>query len=99
MRLHFRTYGQGRPVIIILHGLFGSLDNLHTISTRLASQFRVIAVDQRNHGESPHAPEMDFALMASDLEELMRANGIEQADALGHYMDGKIFLPFAAAYP
>jgi pimeloyl-ACP methyl ester carboxylesterase len=98
MRLHFRTYGQGRPVII-LHGLFGSLDNWHTISTRLASQFRVIAVDQRNHGESPHAPDMDFALMASDLEELMTANGIDQADVLGHSMGGKTAMHFAATYP
>jgi pimeloyl-ACP methyl ester carboxylesterase len=98
MRLHFRTYGQGRP-LIILHGLFGSFDNWHTISTRLASRFRVIAADQRNHGESPHAPEMDFALMAGDLEELMKANGMDQADVLGHSMGGKTAMQFAATYP
>ena len=45
MDLHFETYGQGEP-LIILHGLLGSLENWRSISARLAAHFKVIAVDQ-----------------------------------------------------
>src|SRR5437868_2846028 len=70
MQLHFRSYGLGPP-LIILHGLFGSLENWHSISQKLAADFQVFAVDQRNHGRSPHAAEMDYQLMAEDLKELV----------------------------
>jgi esterase len=54
MQLHFQAYGAGRP-LIILHGLFGSLDNWHSMSRQLGEHFSVLALDQRNHGQSPTA--------------------------------------------
>ena len=59
-----------------MHGLFGSSDNWHPIAQRLAESFHVFAVDQRNHGLSPHNDEMNYALMAGDLNEFMTALGI-----------------------
>ena len=72
MQLHFKESGQGRAVIL-LHGLFGSSDNWHHIALRLAEKFRVFALDQRNHGQSPHSDEMNYPLMAGDVNEFMIA--------------------------
>ena len=98
MQLHFESYGQGPP-LIILHGLFGSLENWHSISRNLAADFRVLAVDQRNHGRSPHAPEMSYHLMADDLKEFFAAEHLESVNLLGHSMGGKTAMLFALIYP
>jgi esterase len=98
MQLHFKTYGTGAP-LIILHGLFGSLDNWHSITRRLGEHFQVLAVDQRNHGQSPHSAEMNYAAMAEDVIELMRAQHLEHANVMGHSMGGKTAMQLALHRP
>jgi pimeloyl-ACP methyl ester carboxylesterase len=98
VHLHFKVSGQGRAVIL-LHGLFGSADNWHHIALRLAEQFQVFAVDQRNHGQSPHGDKMSFPLMAADLEIFFIARGIGSAFVLGHSMGGKTAMQFALQFP
>ena len=98
MKLNLKTYGQG-SAIVILHGLFGSLDNWVTHARTLESDYTVILVDQRNHGKSPHDPLLDYGRMAEDLRELMDDHGITQAHLLGHSMGGKTVMEFAGRYP
>jgi esterase len=98
MHLHYEEYGQGEP-LIILHGLFGSLENWHTIGRRLAERFRVVAVDQRNHGRSPHSAEMTYPLMAQDVLELMQKLGLSNTFLLGHSMGGKTAMQLALLHP
>ena len=98
MQLYFKESGQGRPVIL-LHGLFGSSDNWHYLAQKLAGQYRVLAVDQRNHGASPHSPQMDYPLMAADLSELMSGLRVSSAMVLGHSMGGKTAMQFALQFP
>lgn len=98
MRLHYREYGRGIPVIL-LHGMFGSLDNWHAVSCRLASNFRVFALDQRNHGRSPHSRDMDYVLMASDVVEFLDARSLASAHVVGHSMGGKAAMQFALSFP
>lgn len=98
MRLHFQTVGHG-PALIILHGLFGSSDNWIPIARKLSDAFKVIAVDQRNHGRSPHSAEMNYPLMADDLAGLMEDHGLERAHILGHSMGGKTAMQFALSHP
>ena len=96
--LHFETRGHGPP-LVILHGLFGSLDNWHTVSNQLAPHFQVLAVDQRNHGRSFHSPEMAYPLMARDLLDFLERQGLGRASLLGHSMGGKTAMEFALRYP
>ena len=98
MQLHFEEYGQGPP-LIILHGLFGSLDNWKPMSRKLGGHFHVFALDQRNHGRSPHSSEMNYPLMADDLAGFMQANGLSSGHVLGHSMGGKTAMQFALRYP
>jgi pimeloyl-ACP methyl ester carboxylesterase len=98
MRLHFKESGQG-PAVVLLHGLFGSSDNWHTIATRLAETFRVFALDQRNHGQSPHSAEMDYPLMAADVDRFCAARGLASARVIGHSMGGKTAMQLALHFP
>src|ERR1035437_1680560 len=98
MQLNFKESGQGRAVIL-LHGLFGSSDNWHPIALRLAENFHVFAVDQRNHGQSPHSEEMNYSVMADDVAEFMVSRGIESAVIIGHSMGGKTAMQFALQFP
>jgi len=98
MQLYFREFGEGRPVIL-LHGLFGSSDNWYPIALRLAETFHVYALDHRNHGQSPHSAEMDYPLMAADVDKFCAAHGLEQARVVGHSMGGKTAMQLALHFP
>lgn len=99
MELNYKGYGNGKPVLVILHGLFGSLDNWHTLATRWGEHFRVLAVDQRNHGRSPHAGEFNYEVMARDLHEFLQQQELQEAVLLGHSMGGKTVMQFAMDFP
>jgi len=98
MELNYKTFGQGDP-LIILHGMFGTLDNWQTIGKQLAEHFTVYILDQRNHGRSPHDDLIDYPTMAQDLQHFMESHWIFKAHVLGHSMGGKTAMQFALEYP
>jgi esterase len=98
MRLHSSVSGSG-PVVIILHGLFGSSGNWRSVAQRLATSFEVHALDLRNHGASPWYTDMSYPAMAEDVREYMRFRGINAACVVGHSMGGKVAIELALATP
>jgi pimeloyl-ACP methyl ester carboxylesterase len=94
MELHFESAGHGPP-LLILHGLYGSLENWRSMTRHLSEVFQVFAIDLRNHGRSPHSSEMTYPSMAGDVREFMRAQQLERAHILGHSMGGKVAMQFA----
>lgn len=98
MELNFKSFGQGEPVII-LHGMFGTLDNWQTLAKKLAENYLVYIVDLRNHGKSPHDDEFSYKIMANDVKEFMEANWIFEAAVIGHSMGGKVAMQLAYEYP
>lgn len=98
MRLHFKELGTGRP-LVVLHGLFGSSDNWMGVAPRFAQHFRVILVDLRNHGLSPHSDEMNWTVMAGDLAGFFDTHALEQVHVLGHSLGGKVAIQFALEFP
>jgi esterase len=78
------------PPLVLLHGLFGQARNFSQIQRALAQRWRVIALDQRNHGASPHAPDMHYAAMAEDVLDTLAALDALPAALLGHSMGGKV---------
>lgn len=88
------------PPLLIAHGLFGSGRNWGAIARRLAAGRRVLAVDMRNHGESPRADSQGYPDMAADLAEVIAAEGGgEPMDVLGHSMGGKAAMALALLHP
>lgn len=98
MELHTRIHGSGPP-LILLHGLFGSGDNLGSLARGLVDDFTVHAMDLRNHGRSPHADAMDHATLAADVFETMDAHGLETVRVLGHSLGGKAAMEMALTAP
>jgi pimeloyl-ACP methyl ester carboxylesterase len=65
----------------------------------LAQRWRVLALDLRNHGASPHAPDMRYATMAEDVLETLAGLGALPAALLGHSMGGKVAMRAALLRP
>jgi esterase len=98
MKLHYRKYGTG-PVLIILHGLYGSSDNWITIAKQLQEWYTVLLPDLRNHGASPHTSTHTFADMTNDLAQFYEDTNTKDAFLIGHSMGGKVAMRFAAEHP
>ncbi|MEM7210140.1 MAG: alpha/beta fold hydrolase [Pseudomonadota bacterium] len=97
--LNSRTFGaRGRPVVI-LHGLFGSLENWASQARALSDEFNVTALDLRNHGQSPHDDQMGYADMAEDVVATMDNLNIDRAHIVGHSMGGKTAMQLALDFP
>lgn len=98
--LHHQASGPEQDVpLVILHGLFGSADNWRSHVRQWQESRRVVAVDLRNHGRSPHAQTMTYQAMAEDVVALLDQLGIERCDLLGHSMGGKVAISVARLYP
>lgn len=98
MKLFFRKYGSGEP-LIIMHGLFGTSDNWNTLAKKYAEHFTTYTVDLRNHGQSPHSNEWNYDVMAEDIIELMNDENISSANIMGHSMGGKVAMFMAGKFP
>lgn len=98
MKLNYKTFGEGKP-LIILHGVFGSLDNWLTVGKSLAEKFRVYLLDLRNHGDSFHDSEFTYEAMSKDLVNFIKENKIDNPVIIGHSMGGKVAMKFAVNNP
>ncbi|EGT0633941.1 esterase [Citrobacter freundii] len=85
--------------IVLVHGLFGSLDNLGILARDLVTDHDIIQVDMRNHGLSPRSPEMNYPAMAQDLLDTLDDRQIEKAIFIGHSMGGKAVMALTALAP
>ena len=98
MKLNAVVAGDGPPVAL-LHGLFGRAQNLGALARHLAPHARVISLDLRNHGASPHAPSMDYKTLAADVMETLAALNALPVALLGHSMGGKTAMAAALLAP
>ncbi len=94
--------GEGTPVIL-LHGLTATRRYVVMGSRALErSGHRVIAYDARGHGSSSPAPDpaaYAYSDLATDLEAVMDAMGIERAVLAGASMGAHTVLAFALGFP
>lgn len=100
MSLYYRNIEGGKQPLLVLHGVFGSSDNWLTMGKKLAEAgYNVYLLDQRNHGRSPHLPEMNYPSMASDLREFIEEKALENPILIGHSMGGKTVMEYVSRYP
>jgi len=97
-QLHYQQLGSGKDILLI-HGLFGRLENLNMVAKTLSENYRVTSVDVRNHGDSFHDSVMDYPTMAQDVVNVMQHLAIDSAIVLGHSMGGKIAMELALTSP
>ncbi len=98
MSLNYKKSGKGTP-LIILHGLFGSLDNWQTLARKFSEHFTVYLLDLPNHGRSPHFEKHNYELLSEELLKFLDEQKIEKAHFIGHSMGGKAVMKFSLLHP
>lgn len=96
--LNYKLTGEG-PTIVLIHGLFGNLDNLGLLARDLEVDHQILSIDLRNHGLSFHSEQHTYHQMAEDLYQLLLHLQLDKATILGHSMGGKVAMRFAAEHP
>ena len=99
MILNSKILGNHDKKILILHGLFGSLDNWISIAKELSKYIQVHIIDLRNHGKSFHEKNHSYELMSFDLYNYINHYKIKKPIILGHSMGGKVAMSYAFNYP
>lgn len=99
VELNFQDSGGEDTPLIVVHGLLGSADNWRSHVKQWQARWRVVAVDLRNHGRSPHAEGMSYREMTEDLLAVLDRLQIEKAHLLGHSMGGKVVISLARLAP
>jgi len=94
--IHYKiTEDTSKPALMIVHGLFGSLDNWQSLAKKWSENYRVISVDVRNHGKSFHSDDMKFESLVHDLLAIMQHENVHKINLIGHSIGGKIAMEFA----
>lgn len=93
-QLHHKISGEG-PTVVLLHGLFGSLENLGVIARELAKNFKVISIDLPDHGQSYHSEIFSYDSYATSVQNTLQALNIDRYHLLGHSMGGKVAMTMA----
>ena len=80
-----KTTSSASP-ILLSHGMLGSRSNWTSIAKQIhkSTGRRVVAMDARNHGDSPHTDQMCYASMAKDLERLISELQLGPVSLVGH---------------
>lgn len=102
LRFYYLEWGDsGAPTVVLLHGFAGHARSWDHVSAALADRFRVLALDQRGHGDSDRAPHGDYTVrtMAGDLRQFSDALCPGSFSLVGLSMGGRISIAYAAAHP
>jgi pimeloyl-ACP methyl ester carboxylesterase len=101
LRLHYVEWGEASaPAVVLLHGLRGSARTWDLIAEPLASDYHLLALDQRGRGGSDWAPDGDYSREAyvADIDQFVRQLGIERFILIGHSMGGANTILYTAKH-
>ncbi len=88
-----------KPYLTLLHGLFGSLDNLSMVKRSLQERFNILSVDLPDHGKSPRSNVFSFENYAHSVVRLLEHLKVPQTHLLGHSLGGKVAMKVALSRP
>jgi pimeloyl-ACP methyl ester carboxylesterase/Flp pilus assembly protein TadD len=88
------------PVVLLIHGYSDSSFSFSRVMPLLDKRFRILAIDQRGHGETDK-PESGYEMknFAADLSALMEALNIRSVTLVGHSMGSFVSIQTALDYP
>jgi pimeloyl-ACP methyl ester carboxylesterase len=97
--LNYVQAGSG-SVLLLIHGIAGTLENWRAVIEPLARSHTVIAPDLPGHGGSaPSAGDYSLGTLATGLRDLLVALGQDRATLVGHSLGGGIAMQFAYQFP
>ena len=88
-KLHYQVGGkENSPILVLLHGGFGSIDDFTALMPVLAQQFRLVAIDTRGHGGSTLGNvALSYAQATDDVRYILHQLNITKCSLLG-FSDG-----------
>lgn len=100
LRFHYPDWGDAdRPPLILLHAYTQHSRIWDTTVRGLIDRFRVLAPDQRGHGETDWPAEYGCEIVADDLEAFRVALSIDRFRVIGFSIGGHVTMVYAAKYP
>ncbi len=97
--LSYVQAGRG-PVLLLIHGMAGTLENWQAVMEPLARTHTVLAPDLPGHGGSaPGGGDYSLGALAAGLRDLLVALGHERATLVGHSLGGGIAMQFSYQFP
>jgi N-formylmaleamate deformylase len=96
---YYRTDGDKKPSILLLHGITDSGQCWPRVAVDLEGSYDTIMTDARGHGHSGASADFSIALLADDAAAVIRALGLEKPYVWGHSMGAITAATLAAAYP
>ncbi|MFN8557301.1 MAG: alpha/beta hydrolase [Dehalococcoidia bacterium] len=100
LRFHFREWpNPGAPAALLLHGFTGQRHSFDDLGPLLQARYRVVALDQRGHGDSDWADDYATDRMAEDVDAFVDALRLAPVSLLGVSMGGRNAYTFAGRHP
>ncbi|MCI0440578.1 MAG: alpha/beta hydrolase [Chloroflexi bacterium] len=102
LRFHYLEWGDaGSPPVLLLHGFAQTCHSWDFVALSLCDRFRVIALDQRGHGDSDWAPDGDYSpeTQQKDIHAIVQALDIKDMLLMGLSMGGRNSFTYAASHP
>jgi len=104
LRFHYRDWPSkraGAPDLVLLHGFTGHARSWDSFAEAMTDGYRVLALDQRGHGETGWAPADRYGVgdMADDLTAFVKALGLRSFSLLGLSMGGMVTMEYAGRRP
>ena len=97
--LHVKVSGEGASNLVLLHGLFGSANNLGQLARAFKEDHRVFSVDLPDHGRSLWMSSASVEAYSEAVATWLRNNDIKQCRVIGHSLGGKVAMQLALDYP
>src|ERR1700693_836837 len=101
LRFHYVEWGEaGAPVIVLLHGMSAMSRIWDPLGQALMARYRVIALDQRGHGDTSWPQEHAYSTddYVGDVEALVEAWGVDRFALIGLSMGGMNAMAYAARH-
>ncbi len=100
VRLHYLDWGnEGAQPFLLLHGFTGHARSWDAFARSVAPSFRVLALDQRGHGDSAWTDDYGTQAMVDDVDAFTRELGLKRFVLLGLSMGGRNAINYAGTHP
>jgi pimeloyl-ACP methyl ester carboxylesterase len=100
LRFHYRDWGDPEaPPLVLLHAYTQHARSWDTVARALADRFRVLALDQRGHGESDLATDYHEQRLVDDFAAFVHALGLARFSAVGFSIGGNGACAYAVLHP
>jgi esterase len=97
LSIHFHIANQDSdlPAVVLIHGLFGSHDNLAALRRSLQDSYKVISIDLPDHGKSAHTSQFSFEKYTKSIAQALSTIGVTRAHFVAHSLGGKVAMYLA----